>query len=151
MTERDTPNSPFWTCTCGAVNLRRDRHCEVCAATLALAEASVAAVTKRCADCDGSFRFWTELTQGEDGARRCASCHFRYLGRRAAGTTDQTVCTEPDCTKTVTEHRAELHATRARGSPPPCATCPDVARRRLFDPMPPWWLQIGRASCRERV
>ena len=112
--------SPFWTCEpCGALNIRSRPTCDACGVSRQSNDPSSpdrtdAIPAKRCVDCSGTFRFWTELTQGEDGNRRCASCHFRYLGRRAAGTTDHTVCTELGCTKTVAEHRAELHAILAR-------------------------------------
>lgn len=60
----------------------------------------------RCGVCERSTRF-INLTPGEDGIHRCASCHIVYLTLRAAKSDDDH-CTEPVCTRTVGEHRAEL-------------------------------------------
>lgn len=70
-------------------------------------QAKPARPKKLCAGCGQEHQFWTSLTPGEDGALRCASCHFGYLKRRAAA--GQT-CTEPGCTKTPAEHRLEISA-----------------------------------------
>lgn len=61
---------------------------------------------KQCATCGEVFRLWIELTQGEDGQRRCSSCHIGWLKRRMSSPDSR--CTEPGCTRSVAEHIAEF-------------------------------------------
>jgi len=63
---------------------------------------------KPCQDCNELFLYWHSLTPGEDGRRRCASCHLVYLKARAEG--PDTVCKEAGCTLTIREHIAQFKA-----------------------------------------
>lgn len=109
----------MWTCGgCGAVNGLAVQECEYCGRAkgkhAAPAEDTKGRPNKPCAVCGEKFQFWTSLTRGEDSAARCTPCHIEYLRKRAAGTTRETRCTEPGCTKTVGEHIAEGKAFLAR-------------------------------------
>lgn len=35
-----------------------------------------------CEGCGEGFTFWTSLTPGDDGIKRCATCHIAYLKQR---------------------------------------------------------------------
>lgn len=95
-----------WRCECGALNERR-KFCEMCGASQPGRVLTPAKPDKACSRCGETFQFWTSLTHGEDGQRRCGTCHVEYLKARAeAGR----VCTEPGCATTADEHRAEFLA-----------------------------------------
>lgn len=91
-----------WTCLCSAVNT--GSQCEQCGREIL--QAPVATTTPLCETCHMPTRLLS-LMPGEDGVRRCASCHIVYLKLRAAKSDDDH-CIEPACTRTVGEHRAEL-------------------------------------------
>lgn len=100
----------IWICaTCRAANRAVDLLCEACGRARSQApepEPSTPGPLKACADCAQTVTLWTALTIGDDGLRRCAMCHYVYLGRRAGARSDR--CTEPGCTKTAGEHIDEF-------------------------------------------
>lgn len=76
------PKRGNWRCGCGAYNPAVKDVCESCGAIRTGAvEPEATGSRPTCHDCQEAST-WTQLTRGQDGELRCASCHLAHLKAR---------------------------------------------------------------------
>ena len=110
------------TCPCGWHATAPEESCDGCKKETADKKKAERYRTgffciKRCARCGDHSREASafhpndpEADPQDRGVRLCPACWIPALARRAEGSTRDTRCPEPDCSKTVAEHIAEAKA-----------------------------------------